>query len=126
MREETARETPEEIRGHLYIRLKTGRLVTFWDMIDAAEAAETPLVRAISRASKLARDDWDLDRIEARLESLEEYIHAVRAHLRELRGDTATRKKISHLRNTTGRTREEAEAFRRKASELERRLAGSC
>lgn len=124
MSERTARERPETIRGYRYIRLKSGRLVSFWDMVEVIERAQTDLGRALSRAIKLASDDWDLERVESRLDALDEHLGAVRAYLDEMRGNVTKRERIALLRNTTGRTPEEAEAFRQKADELERDLAG--
>lgn len=51
------------------------------------------------------------------------YVGAVRTHLDELRGNVTKRERIALLRNTDGRTPEEAAAFRRKADELEQALA---
>lgn len=122
MSERTFYERPETIRGYKYIRLKSGRLLTFWEAVTAGERAETDLMRAVSRAFKLADDDWDLERIEYRIDGLERWIAAVRAEIAKRRGVQNQRERIALLRNTTGRTPEEADAFRRKADELEARL----
>lgn len=123
MRTSTLREKVETIRGHKYIRLKTGRLITFWDALGAAEGAHSDLGRALSRAFKLADGEWDLERIAVRLDELTEHINAMRKHLEEVRGVRTKRERIALLRNTTGRSPEEAAAYRRKADELERQLA---
>lgn len=122
MSERTFHERPVVIRGYKYIRLKSGRLLTFWDAIEAADRADTDLVRAVSRALKLATHDWDLERIEWFIDGLESWIGAVRGELEKRRGTKTQEERIALLRNTTGRTPEEAEAFRRKADELEARL----
>jgi hypothetical protein len=60
--------------------------------------------------------------VERRVDDLEHYVAALRAHLGELHGKHSTRERIALLRDTSGRTPEEAEAFLRKADELERGL----
>jgi hypothetical protein len=37
------REQPETIRGHMFIRLKSGRLLSFWNTMDAAKEADTDM-----------------------------------------------------------------------------------
>lgn len=123
MRRSTLHERPEVIRGVKAIRLKSGRLLGFWNAMSDIENAHTDLGRAISRAFKLADDDWDLDRLEGRLDQLEEHIGAVRAYLVKLRGVQDTRERIALLRRTEGRTPEEADAYLAKADELERGLS---
>lgn len=122
MRDSTANERPVEAHGFKYIRLKSGRMITFWDCIEAAESAHTDMVRAVSRAFKLARDDDDLERIEWFIDHLEEYSTALRRHMIKQRGKLSKRDRIKRLRNTHGRTPEEAELFKRKADQLERKL----
>lgn len=130
MSERTLRERAETIRGYQYIRLKSGRLVGFWDMVTAVESAETALSTAVSRALKLAAADehgladYYLETMEWRLDRVESYIGAVRTYLEKLRGDQTTKERIALLRKTDGRTPEEAAAYRAKADELERRLKG--
>lgn len=122
MRDSTRHERVEASHGIKFIRLKSGRLFSFWDAITAGESAQSALVRAFSRAFKLAADDWDLERIEYRIDGLELWIAAVRAELEKRRGHRKQEDRIALLRNTTGRTPEEAEAFHRKADELEEQL----
>lgn len=123
MRDSTRYERVEEAHGFKYILLKSGRKFTFWNAIDASERAESDLVRAVSRCFKLAGDGWDLERLEWRIDRLEEYVGAVRAEIEKRRGQQSQRERIALLRNTTGRTEEEAAAFRAKADELEARLS---
>lgn len=122
MSERTYHERPVEIRGHRYIKLKSGRLVTYWEMVDAAEAAHTDLARAVSRVFKLAASDYELERLEWLVEQLEEYAGALRTHLDKVRGNVSQRERIALLRNTAGRTPEEAAAFLAKANQLEQEL----
>lgn len=124
MRESTRYERVETIRGHKYVRLKSGRLLTYWDAMDAADRADSDLVRAVSRAFKLAAGDWDLERIEWFIDSLESWTGAVREELEKRRGVKTQEERIALLRNTNGRTPEEAEAFLRKADQLEEQLHG--
>lgn len=115
-------ERVEELRGYRYIRLKSGRRISFWDAIRAAEVAETDLGRAVSRVFKLVDDDYDLERLEWFVENLERYLGAIRREIEKRRGVKTQEERIALLRNTSGRTPEEAVVFRRKADELERRL----
>lgn len=112
-----------ERRGFRYVQLKTGRLITFWDAMTAAETAHTDLGRAISRVLKLAGDDWDLERLERRLDCVEEHVRQVRVEIEKRRVASSKRERIALLRNTSGRTPEEAAAYRRKADELEGRIS---
>jgi hypothetical protein len=63
----------------------------------------------------------DLEQIEWALDSMDAYLHAVREHLEKERGVKSREERIALLRNVSGRTPEEAEAFLKKADELERR-----
>lgn len=133
MRDSTANERPVEMHGFKYIRLKSGRMITFWDCLEAAESAQSDMVRAVSRAFKLARDgdgedddddlgrDDDLERIEWFIDALEDYTAALRRHLDERLATVSKRDRIKRLRNTAGRTPEEAALFKQKADELEAR-----
>jgi hypothetical protein len=128
----TENDTIEERNGFKYLRTPSGKLYTFNDMIHKADLAEHAFARAIARAFKL-RPDWpgeperatyramDLEQIEWALESMEAYIAAAREHLEKERGIKSREERIALLRNVSGRTPEEAEAFLKKADELERR-----
>jgi hypothetical protein len=122
LRDSTANERPVERGGFKFIRLKSGRLLSFWECIVEAENSHTPMVRAVSRAFKLARDDDDLERIEWFIEHLEEYTAALRRHMDKQRGTLSKQDRIKRLRNTTGRTPGEAALFNEKADQLERAL----
>lgn len=129
MSNRTANERPVMIRGHAFIRMKSGRHLTFWDCLGEAERADTDLHRAISRAFKLALADADadireynLERLEWLIDSLENYAGALRERLGKHRTVHDTRERVSLLRNVEGRTPEEAAEFLRKADELEGRL----
>lgn len=111
----------EEVRGHKYIRLKSGRLLSYWDARRAAERAESDLTRSVSRTFKLAVD-YDLESLVWFLEGIDDYVHAVLHAIEERRGVKTKEERIAMLRNTTGRTPEEAAAYHRKADELEQRL----
>lgn len=124
MRDRTLYERVETVRGIKFIRLKSGRLLSFWDAMDAADNADSDLVRAVSRAFKLAAHDWDLERIEWFIDTIESWTGAVREELEKRRGVKTKEERIALLRNTNGRTPEEAEAFHRKADELEEQLHG--
>jgi hypothetical protein len=122
-------ERVEELRGHKYIKLKSGRKLTFWDALEAVHVSHTDQVRALSRAFKLAgtnRDPdlaaYELERLEWAIGELESYLAAVRKEIEKRLGVRSKQERIALLRNTTGRTPEEAAAFTRKADELERQL----
>ncbi len=115
--------------GHKFIQIKGGRLVTFWNMMGAAERAQTDFSRAFSRAFKLAvansdpeMADYDLERAEWLIDRLDNYVHAMRHAIEEQRGTRSREDRIALLRNTTGRTPAEAAAFQRKADQLEAEL----
>lgn len=116
-------ERVEERGGFKFIRIKSGRLKTFWDVYSDAEGALTALSTAVSRMFKLVgNDEYDLERVESFVENLEDYVRALRAEIEKLTGTRSQEERIARLRITAGRTPEEAEAFRRKADELEQRL----
>ena len=108
--------------GYKYIRLKSGRTISFFEAIRAAESAHTSLGRAISRAFKLADDDFDLERLEWLVDNLAIHVGAIRKEIEKRRGVKTQEERIALLRNTAGREPAEAEMFARKADELERRL----
>lgn len=128
MSERTFYERVETFRSFHYIRLKSGRRITFWDALKAADRAETDLVRAFSRAFKLASavggedGDWDLERVQWFVEGVQRWCEAALETIAEKRGVRSQEERIALLRNTSGRTPEEAEMFKRKADELEARL----
>jgi hypothetical protein len=112
--------------------MPSGKMYSFAHVMHQADLAEHAFARAISRAFKL-RPDWpgepdraayremDLEQIEWALDSMDAYLHAVREHLEKERGVKSREERIALLRNVSGRTPEEAEAFLKKADELERR-----
>lgn len=129
MSERTLYERVQEIGGHKYIRLKSGRLLAFWHAVDELASANTSLSRAFSRAFKLAGTNadpelaaYELERLEDAVERLEEYASALRAGIEKRLGVRSRQERIALLRNTAGRTPGEAAAFNRKADELEARL----
>lgn len=131
MRDSTRYEKVEEAPGitdgglfgpYKFIRLKSGRQMTFWDAIRDAESAESSFVRGISRGFKMMSSEFDLEALERRIDHMEEYVTAVRHFLKKKRAEQTTREKIAQLRNTNGRTPEEMKAFNKKADELERQL----
>jgi uncharacterized small protein (DUF1192 family) len=119
-------ETASFLGGtYKFIKLKSGRRMTFWDAMDEAEKADTALTTAISRCFKLADGDYDLERIEWKIDKLESYIGALRKYLEELQGVKEVEERIALLRNVTGREPEEAKRFLAKADELEAKLSAS-
>lgn len=112
----------QERGGYRFVRLKSGRLVSFWDCLRAAETAETDFSRAVSRAFTLGGEDHELELLEWKLDSMDAYVQHVRAEIDKRRGVKSKQERIALLRNTQGRTPQEAEAYRQKADELQRRL----
>lgn len=120
----TLYERVEERNGYKFIRLKSGRIMSFWDAHTDAERARTDLGRAVSRMFKLAPDEeFDVERLDWFIENLEDYARHLRAEMDKTHGARSAKERIALLRNVEGRTPDEAEAFRRKADELEQRLA---
>lgn len=116
-------ERVEERHGHRFIRLKSGRLLSFWDAHREAERVRTALGTACARMFKLVgNDEFDLERLEWFIDDLESYVGHLRQELEKRRVRRSQEERIAALRNTTGRTPEEAAEFHRKAVELERRL----
>lgn len=115
-------ERATTIRGYKYIRLKSGRLVTYHECTDAAGSAWTDMVRAVSRSIKLASGDDDLERIEWFLDNVDSYAQSARKYVQDKRGVHTKRERIALLRNVEGRTPEEAAEFLSKADELEQHL----
>lgn len=109
-----------ESHGHKFIRLQSGRLMSFWDMMTRADRDFTAFERAMSRCFRLVDDDYDLERLSGRVERLEFYVGALRKEVDRLFKNKTKKERIAALRNVTGRTPEEAAAFLAKADELER------
>lgn len=112
----------EEHNGYKFIRLNTGRLMSFWEMMTRADRDFTAFARAVSRCFKLVGDDYDLERLEDRVEQMEEYARSLREEITKRYHYKNQRERIAALRNVKGRTTAEAAAFLAKADELERKL----
>lgn len=111
-----------EQRGFKYIKLKSGRLIGYWEARTLADAGYTDMSRSVSRALKLTDDDYELERLEWFIEDVQRYCRHVLEEIEKRRGIKTKEERIAKLRNTDGRTPAEAEAFRRKADELEAAL----
>jgi hypothetical protein len=118
-----AYERPETINGIKFIRMKTGRLVSMWDLMRLIDAAHSDFSRSVSRMFKVVSDDYDMEWLERQLESMEDYIAAVREEIAKQRKAWGKQERIKKLRNVQGRTPEEAAAFIQKADELERKAS---
>lgn len=121
-------ERVEEIQGHKFITLQSGRRITFTDAQSMGMAARTALSTAASRMFKLARhhdpdiDEWNLELVDSFVENLEDYVGILRTEIDKVLGVKSKQERIALLRNVSGRSPEEAAEFIRKADELERRL----
>jgi mRNA degradation ribonuclease J1/J2 len=115
----------EEINGIKFIKLQSGRMMSFWDMMTRADRDFTAFARSMSRCFKLADRDFDLERLEWRIEQQEDYVRSLREEITRLLKTKDQKERIAALRNVTGRTPEEAAAFLAKADELERKLRRS-
>lgn len=112
----------EEVNGIKFIRVASGRLAGFSDFLRETERRTTDTQRALRRAIRVADadpDGWDLNHIERLLEDWETWIVDAREGIKNRRREQVKKERIQKLRNTTGRTPEEAAAFLRKADELE-------
>jgi hypothetical protein len=117
--------------GQKYVQLPSRR-VYFWDAVDDARKAWTPVRRHILRAITLIADpdpnddldmhDYDLERLEWFTDELERWIVSVREEIIKKRGKLKIQERIALLRNTSGRTPEEAAAFNAKADQLEKEM----
>lgn len=116
-------EHVSEHHGFRYIKLKSGRLLDYWSAHTDAERGFHALARGVSRAFKLADDDYDLERLGWLIENVQMYCDSAMAEIDKQRGVKTQEERIALLRNVTGREPGEAEAFLRKADELERRMA---
>lgn len=113
-----------EKNGFKFMRIQTGRLLTFWECMAQAERGRTAFATGFSRAFKTAGEDWDLERLEWLLDEMDSYVAHVRQEIEKRRGIKTKQERIALLRNTAGRTPEEAEMYRRKADQLEAELNG--
>lgn len=130
--ERTLHERVVDQNGYKYIRLKTGRLVGYFETRASADRARTDLTRAVSRSYKMAvaNDDselraCDLELLEWFVEGVEQWAGSVLKAIADQRGVKTQQDRIALLRNTSGRTPAEAAAFQRKADELEARMTGT-
>lgn len=118
----------EKVGQFKYIKLKSGRMLSWTDTLTAIDYAHTALATAISRCFKLLPDkdvewyEYDLEMLEWKIDHLESHIGAVRKEIEKLRGVKSKEERIALLRSTSGRTPEEAELFHRKADELEKKM----
>lgn len=117
--------------GLKYVQLPSRR-VMFWDALDDARKAWTPLRRHVNRAFTLITDpdpnddldmhEYDLERLEWFIDDLNNWTAAIRKEIDERRGTLKVQERIALLRNTSGRTPEEAAAFLAKADQLEKEM----
>jgi hypothetical protein len=121
-------ERVEAIGPHKFITLQSGRRIIFTDAESMGKAGFSSLCTAISRMFKLARhqdrdiDEWNLERIDSFVETLEDYVGVWRTEIDKLIGVKSKEERIALLRNVDGRSPEEAAEFLRKADELEAKL----
>ena len=66
--------------------------------------------------------EYELELFEWELDNIETWLDAVREELEKQSGRLRVEERIALLRKTDGRTPEEAEAFRRKADQLEQNM----
>jgi IMP cyclohydrolase len=111
-----------EKMGFKFVLLKTGRHLSFWDCMAQAQAARTALSTGILRAFKTMGDDYDIERLEWLLDEVDSYLDHVRDKINKRRVVKTKQERIARLRNVTGRSPAEAEAFNRKADQLEAEL----
>lgn len=127
MRDRTRHEKVEETTGIFggvrLITLKSGRKVSFWEAEREQQSSLSDLQRWMSRMGKLAEGEEFLeDALERRVDEVEEWVKAWRRELEKRAERERTREKIAALRDTTGRTPEEAALYAKKADQLEARL----
>jgi hypothetical protein len=113
--------------GIKYIKAKAGRIIWFHNAHSDAERGETMMHTAVGRMFKTVQAgeyaDLDLERIEWFLDRVERWLGAMRKELERRRGTVKVEDRIAMLRNTNGRSPEEAALYLKKAEELERGLS---
>jgi hypothetical protein len=125
MRDDTRYEKVEKQAGnpHGWITLSSGREVRFGDALNELEAAETSLVRWMSRAFKLSEGvDFEAERLEWYIEQMEELVEAWKDEVEKRTRKKAKRERIDKLRQVAGRYPEEKPSYLAKADKLERGL----
>jgi hypothetical protein len=140
MRSETLYEKVETTTwGSRFLKLKSGRKVTFTDAEREAEDNWSSVVRWLSRMVKLTHagegthsnfdsedyqilfeNDWD--RVERFCDQLDAMAEYYRAEIEKHTQRQTKRERIAQLRNVKGRTPEETEAYLAKADQLEKEM----
>jgi hypothetical protein len=112
-----------EAHGIKFVRMESGRLISFLEAIGEAEKSVTRLARWLARAQATIADDYDMERIERILGEQEDLVARHRQALQHWRAKRTLAGRIEALRNTAGRTPAEAALYEAKADELEGRGA---
>jgi len=120
-----AEEQVVTVRGVKFIRLKSGRHVSFYDAKREAKSGLTILWRSVARMGAVAQPfdgDFDIDweQIEWMLDDVQAFVNLWRKEVEKRTGQRTRQERIDHLRLVAGRTPEEAALYRAKADELER------
>ena len=104
------------------ITIASGSEVHFWDAVKGVESSLTSLGRWMSRANKLANDEFEQEKVDRLVERISEAARAYQ-HARDQREEWERRRiRIAAMRNDTGRSPEEAALFKARADQEERKL----
>ena len=118
--------------GRPVIYNKADNPIYQWDAEQGFKKAVNTMHTWASRAFHLAAAtpdpqirEYHLEHFEWELDNIETWLGYLREELQKQSGRLRVEERIALLRQVDGRTPEEAEAFRRKADELERKMEES-
>lgn len=102
--------------------LPSGRRVFFIDAEREFSHRLTDTRRWLTRLANLAQSEWEAEYLEGRVTALEELAQFAREDLTRSERLRRDRIRAGALRETAGRTPQEAAAFKAKAEEIETRI----
>src|SRR3954451_18313248 len=97
----TLEDRVERIGEFKYIKLETGRRVTFWDALDEAGQGRNKLWRWASRVNRLATSEYDIERYENLIDDMETFVQVHRTQIIKRRGGVHIEARIKLLENVT-------------------------
>jgi hypothetical protein len=97
----TLEDRVEQIGEFRYIKLETGRRVTFWDALDEAGQGRNKLWRWAARINRLADSEFDIQRYEDLVDDMETFVQIHRTEIIKRRGGVKIEDRIKLLENVT-------------------------
>lgn len=113
-----------ESHGVKFIRLETGRLISFYEALKEAESGKNKIWRWGARVNKLAANDYELERYEWFVDDIERFVTIHREELRKRRGNLKVEDRIKKLEAMTtdrGASKGEQENARKAIEKLRQR-----